>query len=225
MNKISERLRKIAESIIAGRDMADIGSDHAALPIFCIARNLVPHVFITDVRPGPLGRAEENVSASGLEISRFSFLLGNGLNPLRGLEVGTAVIAGMGGELIASIIENEPEIASGIERFVLQPRSRAGELRIRLWKTGYRIDSEHLVSEGGRICEILRVSAGFQEPYEDPDIPQTDDPLMSEFLDKRIFDINNIIVNLKNSQSEDARELLKTMNLKLLSLECLRKNL
>ncbi len=205
--------------------MADIGSDHAALPIFCIARDLVPHVYITDINPGPLNRAEANVIAGGFEISRFSFLLGDGLSPLRGLEVATAVIAGMGGELIASIVEDEPEIAAEIKRFVLQPRSRAGELRKRLWAAGFRIDSEHLAMEAGRICEILCVSAGFQEAYDDPDIPRTDDPLMAEFLDKRIFDINNIIVNLKNSRSQDARELCETMKSKLLRLEELRKNL
>ena len=205
--------------------MADIGSDHAALPIFCISRNLVTHVFITDVNIGPLCRATENISSSGLEISRFSFLQGDGLSLLRGMEVASAVIAGMGGELIASIIEGEPEIASGIERFILQPRSRSGELRMRLWKAGYRIDSEHLAREGGRICEILNVSSGYQEPYEDPDIPRAEGILMLEFVEKKVVDISKIIENLDNSINKDALELREIMKSKLLNLEALRKNL
>ena len=205
--------------------MADIGSDHAALPIFCIANNLVPNVIITDINSGPLCRAKENVASANLEMVRFSFLQGDGLSPLRSREVGSAVIAGMGGELIASIIENEPEIASGIERFVLQPRSRSGDLRTRLWKAGYRIDSEHLAEENGRICEILCVSKGYQEPYEDPDIPRAEGALMRKFLDKRIVDINNIIDNLENSKNPDALELCEAMKLKLLSLEEIRRNL
>ena len=183
--------------------MADIGTDHGFLPLHCLQEGLVSFAVLSDVNEGPLARAAANLQASGISSDRYSLRLGGGLKTLALGEAETVVIAGMGGELIARILEESPEVCCSVRRLILQPRTRSGHLRRWLWENGWEIDEEHLVRENGRLCEVFTARRGSQKPYVYADIPACQGELMAEFLDKELVNINQITENLKLSKTPE----------------------
>ena len=47
--KLSDRLQLIADEIIAGETMADIGTDHGFLPLYLMESGICPHVIMADI--------------------------------------------------------------------------------------------------------------------------------------------------------------------------------
>jgi tRNA (adenine22-N1)-methyltransferase len=154
MFKLSDRLETIYAMIEPGERVADIGSDHALLPIALHARGRARGIILSDVRPGPLEKARANLGRR-LPGAVFDIRLGDGLAPYARGEVDVAVIAGMGGRLIADILSADAEKARSFGRYILQPRNAADKLRIRLAALGFEIRDEALAVEGDFICEIL----------------------------------------------------------------------
>ncbi len=222
---LSERLGVLADLVIPGKPMADIGTDHGLLPYACLSCGRVPFAILSDVNEGPLRKARELMDHSGIGPDRCSLRLGSGLSVLEPGEACTVVIAGMGGELIARLLEDSPAQTFHTERLVLQPRSRSGMLRTWLWKNGWRIREERLARERGRICQILAAEKGFQEPYQYADIPDCTDPLMLEFLDREIVNIRIVIENLRRSKDASQAESIEERKGKMLTLEKRREDL
>jgi tRNA (adenine22-N1)-methyltransferase len=196
MVKLSDRLEKICAMISPGERVADIGADHALLPIALFERNITRALILSDIRPGPLEKARAGL-ARRLPGEIFDIRLGGGLAPLKEGEVDTAVIAGMGGLLIADILSADPEKARSFKRFILQPRNAADKLRVRLAELAFVIDDEALATEGRFICEILCASPGGARR---PALPNADalsaeispllirkgDPLLAEWIERKI---------------------------------------
>jgi tRNA (adenine22-N1)-methyltransferase len=155
--KWSRRLQTIMDEVIAGAAMADIGTDHAYLPIRLQKEGICPHVILCDVSSGSLKKAEDDWKAELPDIVP-DLRLGDGLQVLKCGEAGSIVMAGIGGILIADILEYDLEKARTFPRFILQPRSNPGYLRWRLSVCGFQILREQIAPEGKRLCEILVVS-------------------------------------------------------------------
>ena len=205
--------------------MADIGTDHGFLPLYCLQEGTVPYAVLSDINEGPLQRAKETMAASGVSPQRYDLRLGGGLSVLQPGEVSTVVIAGMGGELIASILAEDPAVTGSIARLVLQPRSRSGKLRTWLWENGWRIREECLARERGRLCQILCAEKGDQRPYEFPDIPVSEHPLMIEFLDKELVNIRIVTENLCRSKDPEDLRTAEILRKKAETLEKRREEL
>ena len=154
------RLEALLNSV-AGADcnvLADIGTDHAFIPIEAIKRKLAKKAIACDIAAGPLDIGKKNVAKQGLA-EFIELRLGDGLNPIRQDEADVVVIAGMGGLRILGII------AGGIEKIrnanlILQPQHDISKLRRGLFELGIEIRSEFLAKEGERFYEILYVSKG-----------------------------------------------------------------
>lgn len=205
--------------------MADIGTDHGFLPLYCLQEGLVTRAVLSDVNEGPLKRARETLEGSQIAPERYDLRLGSGLSVLKRGEVTTAVIAGMGGELIASILAEDPAVTDSVKRFVLQPRSRSGQLRSWLWENGWAVRKESFAKERGRLCQILCVEKGVQTPYVYPDIPESEDPLMLEFLDREIVNIRIITENLRRSNDPNDLAAAEAFVRKTATLEKRREEL
>lgn len=102
--QLSERLRAVAALVMSGGTVADIGTDHAYIPIYLIQTDAVSRAIAMDVNPGPLSRAREHIAQYGLE-SEIETRLSDGLAALRPGEADSVVIAGMGGALMRRILE------------------------------------------------------------------------------------------------------------------------
>ena len=163
MIRLSKRLAAAASYVIAGETAADIGTDHALLPVALVQRGIVPRAVAADVREGPAQAAQRQVSSAGLA-DRIDVRIGDGLSVLAPGEAGTVVIAGMGGGTIRDILERAGKALEGVRRLVLQPNT--GERLVREWlaERDWKLAAETLLEEDGVYYEVLAadraVSAG-----------------------------------------------------------------
>ncbi|MCL2707820.1 MAG: class I SAM-dependent methyltransferase [Defluviitaleaceae bacterium] len=139
--------------------LADIGCDHAYVPIAAILSGLCDRAVACDVRPGPLMIAKTNIAAHSLS-ERIVNRLGDGLEPLGQDELECVVIAGIGGINIADMLWRSIEAAESAGRLILQPQRDAPEFRRRLHQMGFSIEDEILSREGGRFYTALRAKRG-----------------------------------------------------------------
>jgi Predicted SAM-dependent methyltransferase len=153
---LSKRLQAIADLVPPGARVADIGSDHALLPAYLVSSGKSPFAIAGEVRDGPLKASAARVEADGLA-DRVAVRKGDGLAVVAPGEVDSVVIAGMGGALIASILEAGREAGklAGVTTLVLQPN--VGEDIVRRWllERGWHLASERIIEEDGRWYEIL----------------------------------------------------------------------
>ncbi len=138
--------------------LAEVGCDHAYCSIYLAKKHLVKTALAMDVRPGPLSAAQANINeygAAGLVKVRLS----DGLEKISPGEADTAMLAGMGGDLIIKILSdylktvgnNAGANGSGIiTGFVLQPQSHICEVRKFLKKKGFKIIQEAMCIDGGK---------------------------------------------------------------------------
>ncbi|SFL66715.1 tRNA (adenine(22)-N(1))-methyltransferase [Salibacterium qingdaonense] len=173
-DNVTKRLRAVAGHIRKGSVIADIGTDHGAIPIFAVKHNAAASAVAADVNEGPLAAARANIIEEGLE-NRIQVRSGNGLHALhKEDDVDTIVISGMGGILISTILEEGSMLLSGVEHLILQPNVGAGEIRRWLRANGWKLESEEIIEENTRIYEILTAVPG------EPDIPYSDAPFVQE---------------------------------------------
>lgn len=159
--RLSPRLEAIREMVC--RDpvtaVADIGTDHGYLPIALVSTGQVQRAIASDLNPGPLESARLAVDEAGLRAD-IDLRLGSGLSTLVPNEVQVAVIAGMGGVLIANLLAVAPEIAKCLSYLILQPMQAQADLRQWLMDNGYTIIEAQIVREGDKYYDILKVKAG-----------------------------------------------------------------
>jgi tRNA (adenine22-N1)-methyltransferase len=164
-NKLSERLAAVAGHIPENSRIADIGSDHAYLPCHVVKRGAVSFAIAGEVAEGPFQSALKQVRSEGLS-DRIVVRKGDGLDVVQPGEVDCITIAGMGGPLIASILERGKNRLEGTTNLVLQPNIGASAIRKWLLANGWKLVSETILKEDGKIYEILAAERGVpEEPY------------------------------------------------------------
>ncbi|MCL2048714.1 MAG: class I SAM-dependent methyltransferase [Defluviitaleaceae bacterium] len=155
MNRIGTMLSLIGECEV----LADIGTDHAYLPIEAVRGGLCKRAIACDIVDGPLFMAKKNIHAAGLQ-DRIETRLGDGLRPLGENEADCIVIAGMGGMNIIEILR----VGITPPRLILQPQHDLEELRRFLHAKGYKI-KETLARERSRFYVVMHVENGEQDHY------------------------------------------------------------
>ena len=149
------RLTAVADRLRPGRRLADIGSDHAYLPIFAVSRGSCPSAIATDVRPGPAACARRHIARAGLS-DKIEVRLGDGLSVVGRAEAEDWVIAGMGGEQIAAILERSPFAFDTEQMWVFQPMSRPEALRQFLLTHGFSLGEDAVIPSGNRLYSLIR---------------------------------------------------------------------
>ncbi len=136
------------------RVLADIGCDHGKFSAQALRLGLCQRVIASDVSAPSLDKARALASSLGLE-DRFTFRCCGGFDGYSGLDADAAALLGMGGELIAAILEGGKAVAQGLERIVMQPMRGEAELREYLYKSGYRILDEAVCLDAGRYYQLI----------------------------------------------------------------------
>lgn len=146
---LGNRLLSVAELVRGGAVFADVGTDHAYLPLFLLKNGKIERAICSDINVGPLENARANAEEYGLT-DKISFILTDGAAALAGLGITDMAICGMGGELIADIIEAAPFIKNERVHLILQPMTKQEHLRTYLLKNGFEITGEVYSAEGKR---------------------------------------------------------------------------
>ncbi len=155
---MNARLQTIASLIENNLVVADVGTDHAYLPIDLIQSGRISRAIASDIGKGPLATARANVTANGLN-EQIDLRLGSGLAPFKMSEVDIFVIAGMGGHTIADILHADAAKARAAQYLILQPMQNRPFLRRYLYDNAYHIVSEAIAQEGSKYYHILKVVA------------------------------------------------------------------
>ena len=157
---ISKRLELVASFVPQGAILLDVGSDHAYLPIDLVESGQIKSAIAGEVVEGPYQSAVKNVEAHGLK-EKIQVRLANGLAAFEEEDqVSVITIAGMGGRLIATILQEGLGKIANVERLILQPNNREDDLRIWLQGNDFQIVAESILEEAGKFYEILVVEAG-----------------------------------------------------------------
>ena len=152
--QLDPRLALCASFVPEGARLADIGTDHGYLPIWLAKAGRIAHAVAADLRPGPLERARENVGKYRVG-HVVELRLSDGLMAIGSHEADFIVIAGMGGEVIASILAGAPWLRETKARLALQPMTSAEDLRRYLAGHGFEIIEERPVLSQGRPYSVL----------------------------------------------------------------------
>ena len=154
--RLSDRLENILELVPKGKVCADIGCDHGFTSIELISRGISPEVYASDLRPGPLERARENIRKAGLE-DRIKIFLSDGFESYEAGSVQTAVIAGMGGMLMKDILTKGMDCIEKMDEFVVQPQSNIPEFRVFLRLSGFEIIRNNVILDSGKYYFPMKI--------------------------------------------------------------------
>lgn len=207
---ITPRLQCIIDHI-TGKIVADIGTDHAYIPIKLIENNIAEKVIASDIKKGPVEIAKQNIKKFGFE-NKIEVRLGSGLSVLKKNEADTIIIAGMGGEMIEKILREDKETAKSASLLILQPMNSQYELRKFLINNGYKITGEDIAVEGFKVYNILIAEKGYQNKFQNDieyHIPKYlyNHKYFKNLYDKKKREFIKVISGLENSKDPDEEKL------------------
>ena len=154
--KLSKRLSTAASFVRSGAFVADIGTDHAYLPIYLVQSKIACGALASDINYGPIQKAKENIEKYNLQ-GYIDTQIANGLDGIERFLPTDILICGMGGELIAQIIEQSKYVKNSSIRLILQPMTCVYELREYL-SCGFSIIGEKIICEDGKIYQVICAS-------------------------------------------------------------------
>lgn len=208
-NVITPRLKCIIDHT-KGERIADIGTDHAYIPIYLVENGISKSAVAGDVCVGPVEIAKANIEKNNLS-DKIEVRLGSGLSVIEKGEVDTVIIAGMGGQLISEIIDADIEKARECS-LVLQPMNAQYELRKYLIKNGFSITDEDLAVEGFKVYNVMNVENGVQAEFENDieyHLPKylKNNKYYKELYAKKHREFAKVVSGLENSKDTDTEKL------------------
>lgn len=215
-NALNPRLKKIAELVPKNTCTADIGTDHAYIPIVLVKNGIANRAIASDIKKGPLMRAEDNIRKYALT-DKIETRLGPGLETLTPGDAEVIIIAGMGGILMGDILEQSREVTNSAKLLILQPMTAVPELREYLSGNGYEISAEYLEAEEEKLYNIIVAKPHGNTEYSQKEMYlgkylEKTSPLLFERYKKAVLTkLNKRLEGLKKSQSDESKEELKSI--------------
>ncbi len=209
--KLSPRMQAIAD-MADGKVAADIGCDHAFVSINLIKEKGFEKVIAMDVRKGPLEIAGKNISLYDVE-DKIDIRLSDGFEKLSENEADTAIIAGMGGELMVDILKRGKIHTDNDIALILQPQSEPEKVRKYILDIGYKIHDEVMLIDDGKYYVVIRADRDNKpddKPYSYVELLygriliDNKDIILKEYLYKQLDKDNKLILSLEAAGTEHA---------------------
>ena len=153
-SQLDNRLKLCADFVRKGAKLADIGTDHAYLPVWLCRIGRCPCAIAADINPEPLKRGQSTIIESGMS-GRIETRLSDGLKEIKSDEADDIVIAGMGGELIAKILSECSFAADSSKHFILQPMTKSEVLIAWLCENGFKILKQDCCVASGKCYTVI----------------------------------------------------------------------
>ncbi|MBN8190986.1 tRNA (adenine-N(1))-methyltransferase [Bacillus sp. NTK074B] len=215
IQQLSKRLETVVSYIPKQSKIADIGSDHAYLPCYAVNKGIASSAIAGEVVKGPYLSAKKQVVDAQLT-QEVEVRLGNGLEVIAPGEVECITIAGMGGTLIASILEAGKDKLTNGPRLILQPNVSAKSIRTWLMDNEWDLIGEEILEEDDKLYEILIAEKGNPKSHYSKDVER--ELLLGPFLMKEknaafikkwnleLHQWKNILNNMEKAEKTEALE-------------------
>lgn len=227
--KLSDRLRAVSEMVSEGKRVADIGTDHAYIPIFLLQNKIAVSAIAMDVNQGPLIRAQEHILECGWQ-DKIETRLSNGLRMYEKGEADCMILSGMGGPLIASILKEGMEKFEGTEEFIFQPQSEIGKFREFLFRNHFQITAENMIFEDGKYYSIMKAVIGEMKEWTPVEFSygkyliEQKNTVLFRFIEKELKQKNRILEELSKQRSDSTALRSKEIHAEIERLlECKRR--
>lgn len=152
----SDRLEAIASFVPKGSIVADVGTDHGYLPLFLVEENIATRVIASDVSAPSLAKLEAKIQND----MAIKTVVSDGLSHLKPNEAEVLTISGMGGVLIAELMDAHPQTTSAFQRMILAPNNASEAVRQKIHDFGFSIVDESLIKDGKHYYEIIVADPG-----------------------------------------------------------------
>lgn len=209
--QLQPRLQLLADMVPVGCRLADVGTDHGYLPVWLLQRGRIRGAIAADIGAEPLAHARRTAEEYGVD--DIDLRLCDGLSGIAAEEVDTVVIAGMGGETIMAILSGAPWTKDGAHTLLLQPMTKAAELRYWLTVNGYCFTEEQLVWDKNYLYPVLKVTGGESQKLTElqalTGVMLEEDPLYGDYLRQHEKKLRDIAAGLRRSGREDALQRAK----------------
>ncbi len=211
--EISQRLRIVGD-FVTQKTVADIGTDHAYVPIYLHKKGNVEKVIACDINKKPLQKAQQNIKLYHAE-NKIITRLGNGLQPLQPYEVDSIVISGMGGMLMIELMEQSPNIIKTVKELILCPHLDVTAVRKYLHNIGYVITDEKMIQEWDNFYTILRAIPGKQKYDKEIEyifgsiLLEKKDAVLKEYIINEKIRLKKIKQHLYDKRTEQSQKRLQ----------------
>lgn len=226
---IGVRLEAIGHLVPQGCSLADVGTDHAYLPVWLLEKGIITHAVAGDIAEGPCRAARTTVAMYGAK-DKVEVRLGSGLKVLKPGEVDCVTIAGMGASTMIDIFEESEAVTKSLKHLVLQPMAGAASLRRWLCEHGWNIVDEDLVEDGIHFYEIISAVQGKAEQQSEVEymignvLLKKGHPLLAKHFQRQIANLSQLLENMERSQQAMATEKYTHSKKQLSELEELYKS-
>ena len=209
---LDDRLKLAASFVRPDAVFADVGCDHGRLSVYLMQQCNATRGYACDIRPQPLDKARQLLARKGLS-DKVEAVLTDGLVGMEGKGITDVIIAGIGGEVLAHIVEEAPFLKDPSVRIVLQPQSKEHILRRALYRLGYCIEQEECVHAGRFLYTVMVVSYCGKEQETDDFfaycglLTENSNELKQEKLRRTAATLAEIAANMKNSPDKQGEYL------------------
>lgn len=208
-NELSLRLQTVAKLVEPAARVADIGSDHAYLPVALVREGKIHFAVAGEVVKGPFEAAKRQVAKYGLE-EQIAVRFGDGLEVIEATDqITTVTICGMGGVLIRDILQRGLTKLTGQEKLILQPNIAERQLRQWLVAQGYTLTAEKIVREHHKTYEVIVAEKDHPQPiyserelYFGPQLLAERDPIFIKKWQHQLKKQQQILASLEKSEHE-----------------------
>lgn len=204
------RLNTLANMVDPNSRVADIGTDHAYLPIELVKSGKIDYAIASDIAKGPLENAKKDIAEAGLS-DQIEIRLGSGLETVTHTDqIDTIVIAGMGGKLMTDILDTAWNKEYHFDTLVLEPN--IGEAGVRNWLMmhDYEIVAEKLIAEAGHTYELIKAKLSKEkndltekEIFFGPFILREKNPVFYQKWEGQLKYNQKLLQNLNKAKQKD----------------------
>ncbi|HKM35593.1 MAG TPA: class I SAM-dependent methyltransferase [Lachnospiraceae bacterium] len=215
---LSKRMKTVADMVTPGSVVADVGCDHGFVSIYLYEEKIAPKVLAMDVRKGPLERAEEHIRGCGYT-SYIETRLSDGVKELLKGEADTLICAGMGGRLMAKILDEGYEKVKIMKELILQPQSDLPFFRKFLRTHQFKIIKESMLKEEGKYYVVIKAAyaqgeltnadAELQKIYDSfgPCLVREKDSVLQEYLGLLLERNQSILARIEEHQDSSRKRI------------------
>ncbi len=211
---LSLRLKTIESMVDPGKVVADIGTDHALLPVELVKSGKVDKVYAVDNKSGPYLRAMQYIKEQGCQ-DKITAILADGLTAVSD-DADCWVIAGMGYDTAALILSQPTSIRQG-QQLIVQVNHGVERMRRYLCDHGWQITDERIIFEAHyyQIIKAAKMKSVIRLKNEDisfgPILRNEKSPIFVQYWESEAEKLQRIVERL-DRKNKRAQELQKQIS-------------